>query len=497
MKGICLNEDDSNYYSSHAGEKITREVLDEWVEQYAGSQVETLMLCVNCMRTSYGSEVWDPIWKGYDPQGADDQPLLASLTPEDRKGARDWIHTAWKIYDDGIDIYEEWIDRCRICGISPWISMRMNDIHNVDDERSYIHSTFWREHPEYRRVRYNSTRWADKAFDYGIKEVRDYHFKLIEEIAERYDFDGIELDWMRFGYHFGPGHEAQGAAILSGFMKEVRDLMDVWEKRRGHRILIGVRVPSRPQTAIDLGMDAVTWAKKGLADLVVVTPFWETIETDMPVETWKQLLDGTGAVLAAGLEHLLRPYQGSDLRQSNSLETLRGAAVSFLSRGVDCIYLFNYMDNQIFLDGDEYQKSIHQVGSMDTMAGKPRRHVLTYPDTRAVGEARTSVLPLKCMKGQLSDLRLHIGPKPEKGKISVILGAGGIEMNGSSCKVLVNGCICSFEGSSFIGKPRPESDLYSYDVPFSAAVNGYNIIEILTEEDLVIVWAEMYIVPEN
>jgi hypothetical protein len=71
---------------------------------------------------------------------------------------------------------------------------------------------------------------------------------------------------------------------------------------------------------------------------LVITPFWATIETDMPVEIWKQLLDGTDVMLAAGLEFLIRAFSDSKLFQTNSLETVRGAAISYLARGVDRIY---------------------------------------------------------------------------------------------------------------------------------------------------------------
>ncbi len=167
MSGIALNEDNSHFFYTRAGQPLDAALVDALIDQYAGTQVAEMMLCPNCMRTSYASQVWDPIWRGYQPGGPDDQPLLASLKPQDRVGARKWIHTAWQLAHDGIDVYERWIARCRRHGISPWLSMRMNDVHNVDDERCYIHSEFWREHPEYRRVPYRFAEWPDRAFDYG------------------------------------------------------------------------------------------------------------------------------------------------------------------------------------------------------------------------------------------------------------------------------------------------------------------------------------------
>src|SRR6185312_12509062 len=100
-------------------------------------------------------------------------------------------------------------------------------------------------------------------------------------------------------YHFRPGRESEGALILTQFTAEVRQLLNEWEEKRGHAIRLGARVPSQPQTALGLGMDAVTWATQGLLDMLVITPFLYA-ETDLPIELWKQLLRGTRVTLAAG-----------------------------------------------------------------------------------------------------------------------------------------------------------------------------------------------------
>jgi hypothetical protein len=92
--GIALNEDNSHFFFTRAGQALTPDLVDAFVDQYAGTHVSRLLFCPNCMRTSYASRVWDPIWRGYDPEGPDDQPLLASLKPEERAGPRGWIHTA-------------------------------------------------------------------------------------------------------------------------------------------------------------------------------------------------------------------------------------------------------------------------------------------------------------------------------------------------------------------------------------------------------------------
>lgn len=231
---------------------------------------------------------------------------------------------------------------------------------------------------------------------------------------------------------------------------------------------------------------------------LVITPFWATIETDMPVEIWKQLLDGTDVMLVAGLEFLIRAFSDSKLFQTNSLETVRGAAISYLARGVDRIYLFNYMDSETTIDDTaNYWNIFNEVGNLETLKDRSRRHVLTYPDTWAPGEARAIRLPEKCIPGQYSDFRIHIGPRPDKGKVSVILGISDNRiLKKDQLKVLLNGEECSFEGIADLSKPRPEGAIYSYNVPLNSVLDGYNIIEVLAENELEINWVEIYVYNE-
>ncbi len=495
MPPISLNEDNSHYFATRADQALDAQRVASWVDQYADTQVDELLLSPNSMRTSYDSAVWDPIWRHYDPDGPDDQPLLASLSPEGARRARRWIHTAWRLAQQGIDPYALWIARSRDQGISPWLSMRMNDIHNVDDEACYIHSEFWRSRPDLRRVPWKFSEWTDRAFDYGQAEVRAYHLALVRELLERYDCDGLELDWMRFGYHFRPGYEAEGAPLLTEFTAQVRELADAWQERRGHPIRLAARVPSRPQTALDLGMDASTWARRGLVDRLVITPFWATVETDMPIETWQMLLVDTQTELATGLELLVRPYPAYQGPLPNSLETVRGAAASFLQRGVERIYLFNYMDSETaMLDAaNDYATMLREIGSLQTLAGKPRRHVVTYADTWAPGEPRAAALPLVCTPGGWETARVHIGPKPQHGHAQLILGlidgVGG--MTGESLRVYVNGHACAWAGPTVPPSPSPSFPTVACTIPWDALHSGYNAIQVHAAVAAQIGWVEI------
>ncbi len=494
---IALNEDNSHYFfdSSRGGKRVDRAALDAWLDQYAGTQVRELMLCINAMRVNYASRVWDPIWRGYDPKGPDDQPLFASLKPESRAGARRWVHTAWQLDQDGIDPYAHWIARARKKGISPWISSRMNDLHEVNDDRCYMHSEFWREHPEFRRVPYRQDGWDKRALDFGRAEVREHHMKLIRELAERYDFDGLELDWMRFGYHFRPGHEAEGGELLTQFMRDVRALLRGWEKKRGHRIQLGARVPSRPWTAVNLGMDGVRWAREGLVDMLVPTPFWATMEFDIPIEEWKRQLRGLPVTLAAGLELLIRPYPNyRKVYVRNSIETVRGAASAMLDRGADRVYLFNYMSSDTTQqDTENYHSMLCEIGTLATMSGKPRRHILTYSDTWAPGEPEfRNGLPAECRPGDWRAFRLPTGPKPGAGNARIVFGISDADAQSiAGWEVRLNGTQATFAGDPKLKLSIPECPLFAFEIPVAGVNRGYNTIEVKPTSGGTIHWVEM------
>ncbi len=479
---LSLNEDNSHWFVTRAGQAMDEAKVASFVDQYAGTQVGEILFSANSQRTSFASKVWDPVWKGYEPGGPDDQPLLRSTAAEARTVARNWIHTAWSLAQKQIDPYRVWIARARKLGLSPWISMRMNDLHNVDDPASYMHSTFWREHPEYRRVPWRAVDWRDRAFDFGHAEVRDYHFRLIEEYAERYDFDGLELDWMRFGFHFKPGREMEGGALLTEFMRRTRALLDQWEKRRGRRIALGARVPTRPQTAMALGLDGALWAREGLVQVLTVTPFWASIETDIPVELWRRLAGGE-VTLAAGLELMLRPYHAYRPMQPNSLETVRGAAAALLWRGADRIYLFNYMDSQTQMgDPENYGRLLRECGSLETLAGKRRRHIITYSDTWAPGEAAGAQLPKRVGAGEWATFRLQCGPP---------LTAATVRLELEQCEIgelRVNGALCSRAADEQAAKPGPARGFHSWQAP--AGLQGAAVIDVRAEKGGQIHWVE-------
>lgn len=408
---LIVNEDNSHFFGSRPAEAMTRQGVEALIDGYAGSAVTHLFLNPNSMRTSYRSAVRDAIWEpvnGVVPTGL-------------------WPLNAKRLDAAGLDPYAIWIARCRHHGISPWVSMRMNDVHVADEPDSFLHSEFWRQHPELRRLPGGpAVPWVNQAMNYAHPAVREHQLALVRELLERYDADGLELDWMRFGFHLTPGKEAEEKEILAGVVREVRQLTEAWAQRRGHPIRLGVRVPAHPDAAAGLGMDAVDWAKRGWVDLIVPCPFWSTSDFDIPLELWHERLGDRAAAVsvAPGFEHNLRPWPQAK-PVANDLATLRGFASSARQRGAGALYLFNWMDSQTRpVSAEDYAKVIREGLGESVLAGAPRRHPLTYRDTVPVGFPNGVQLPVELKGAGTAAVTLPATRRAGDTRASVVIGLG-------------------------------------------------------------------------
>jgi hypothetical protein len=189
--------------------------------------VAGILFCVNVQRALFDSQVWEHFWDGYGPALGEDQPTLKRT-----HGVKNHL----LLRERGLDQHAIWLERCRHHNIEGWLTMRMNDCHGLKE--TFLHmqgktcevgeaewaihwpSQFWRDRPDLRRAPYRLERSWEGAFDYGKAEVREHHMKLIRELFERYDMFGFEMDWMRWGMYFAPGHEQEGKPLLTKFVRK-------------------------------------------------------------------------------------------------------------------------------------------------------------------------------------------------------------------------------------------------------------------------------------
>lgn len=459
MKRLFYNEDCTNFFWGHdIPEGKAGEVIDQYVDIVAEAGVTVFLCNTNARRTNYQSRVWDSYWEGYDPAGADDQPFLAPVPRSDVQAYRRCIGNMLAVHQQGVDYPARVLQRCRHKGISPWVTLRMNDCHYNDIPTHPFHGSFWRKDPQLRRK--NCTGYFATCLDYAQQEVRDYYKALVVETLERYDIDGLELDFMREPYLFSAGKEAEGGPILTAWMREVHSLVSKAAAKRRHPVRLGVRVPSRPEVASAMGLDALGWAREGLIDVLVVTPRWATLEFDMPLQQWRELLGSSKVALAGGLEILYRPCpDGPAVTVSPELAT--GAAVSVLSRGADAVYLFNYFPNAGW-PSPVYQSTLKAMASLDSLLKLPRCVGITYRDIIAPAEKYQPPLPAT---GRELQFQLKLGPVLNKRWLCELSIGLAPEPGAAAPSVLLNGRACEVRKEEVT---RGDLRLISVVVPVTA-----------------------------
>ncbi|MCR5263560.1 MAG: hypothetical protein K6D94_06780, partial [Clostridiales bacterium] len=390
-------------------------VLYPFVDIYAGTQITDVLFCNFCQYSASDSRIWSDYADKYEQ-------TTENGVAVDYKDLYEGLYTFNKKF--GIDPYAVWLKRCREKGLNGWISIRMNDCHCPDDEASFLRSDFFYESREKGwnvGEKYGYYRWC---FDYAVDEVRRRMLGYIEEQLDRYDPDGIELDFQREMVCFDYLENKDCAKIMTDFMRRARKLVKQAEIKRGHKIRLGIRLQRDIKQCLTYGFDAKTFISEKLVDLIVVTPRWETCDSDMPIEDWKKLAEGSGVEIAAGLEILVR--RPSD-EGHVSAAVRRGYAASYLSRGADSIYLFNYFMNPYdSLWADEINRT---AGDLATACSLPRRFVVTWQDIAPIGQERWEPLPIRIDSGSPAVIQLKLGPVPDGKKASLIIGIGGFDIS--------------------------------------------------------------------
>ena len=367
---VVVNEDNDHFFKLDS-RLMTRKGLEDYIDSLCVGAVTHVFFCPCGQRTSYGSGVWEPIWAGVN------EPDFNGRTNNV------WCVNAKRLFDAGIDPYAVWIARCRTKGVSPWLTMRMNDAHYAHIRGFFRNTTFWRTHPELYRVPKGPRKdWASWAFDYAHREVRDYHLAMVRELIERFDADGLELDWNRCGFVLREGEEAMNARFVTEVVREARRLADAKAAKTGRPYSLGVRVPSRPDRALAAGYDVAGWLREGLVDLIVPCNNYFCADFALPVREWN--------LLAAGSPRRVRVIPGTDQgvacvagsRRGMDLGFYRGWAEAMYASGAQGVYLFN----AVYLPVPERDALLADpMLRGGDVSGRPRRFPAGYCDFSAEG----------------------------------------------------------------------------------------------------------------
>jgi hypothetical protein len=259
--------------------------------------------------------------------------------------ANEWrgVHWAQQLVERGTDTLETIVGWCRAHGREAFWSMRMNDQH--DQAHAWLFTRWKDEHRDWlmnTNDGYPRRSWS--LLDYTEPGVREKVFRILQDVATRYDVDGIELDFFRHPCLFRAQKEGREVTqdlrdSMTELMRRARTMMDGAAATRGRPMLLAVRVPDSVDYCRAMGIDLGRWLSEDLVDIVVGGGYfklrpWEDLaalgrEHDVPVYACF-----VPRRLAGGGE----PEQGTDLRR------WRGEALRAWRAGVNGVYTFNRFD---------------------------------------------------------------------------------------------------------------------------------------------------------
>ena len=468
---VALNQDPTEMQYRLAKGEENAEGVRKYFFGVSKGGLTHFLINPNAHNTAYASEIWDPVWHHDDR--LKDQPLKQ-------------FDNSRVLHENGIDWVQVMIDACREQGVSPWLSMRMNDIHNIGDGVNWACSRFWLDHPEYRRKAgklKGGSFDSELAFDYTHKEVRDHALALVREMLEKWDVDGFEFDWLRFPHHVNDEAEQDrsGCAALTAFMREAKGIVDEIGRRRGKRILVCVRVAAMPEAAVGLGTDAVQWAKEGLVDWVAPCNFFTTADFALPYPEWKAKLTAAnpnvrllGAFDFAGVsrENIWIPQGVTQAEFCGYLERMYAAGVV----DFETFNLFNYSESPMcrFVQIDGMRNGERWVRSQD------RAYPVTFHDAVPKGFSEDRRLPAKL--DQPLDLEIGIGRVGDSSAAALLLAFDGEIPSGLKDAVTVNGIaatgIRSLPPKSWMLSIHSAKSSCGVRFPLSAIRDGQNLIRI-------------------
>ena len=173
-------------------------------------------------------------------------------------------------------------------------------------------------------------RGISTGLNYAFPKIRNYMYSIITELFEKFDIDGLELDFMRHPAFFRPDEAFQNSYLMTDLVSSVRQRMTEISASRGRAIRLGVRVPPTMADSRRIGLDVAEWIENKLVDVVVVGGGF--IPFDAPVDEFVAATRGTDIQIYGCIEALRHIDEPA----------IRALANLYLNAGASGVYLYNF-----------------------------------------------------------------------------------------------------------------------------------------------------------
>lgn len=384
------------------GKPYDASVLHRYVDLLAESGVDTFLINGNAQVPWYPSKVTSHILTGYTRGDRDffrgyypafDKDWTPEMMEKRLDGDVKFLDRYLDLYEAGVDWMAELAKQCRKRHVSPWASLRMNDMHGANNwSECYMNCAPQRD-PRFRLSGQqinpkDGVNPMQQSLNYAHKEVRDYMLMLAKELINDYDFDGLELDWMRQAFCLDAPASQKQTDVITEWHAEIRRLTRARVRKTGKPHPLGVRIPCRLGQLRAIGLDIRAMAKRGIIDFVAPSNGWQT-SWDVPYDELRRELGDEITIYgvvedAPNWLHCLEPKSGKKYYRllSTSAELLRGNAAGKLALGADGIEQFNFFcsdeaHHNLGVPGRKsHYAALRGLHDLKHLRGKPKHYAL-------------------------------------------------------------------------------------------------------------------------
>ncbi|NCO39362.1 MAG: hypothetical protein COY42_24785 [Armatimonadetes bacterium CG_4_10_14_0_8_um_filter_66_14] len=283
------------------------------------------------------------------------------LPPSPHPAVRQWL-------EGGVDWMSVFVEQTHRRGLEAFWHHRIAevDVGAAGLERDQT-NPIKQAHPEWLL----RTWWWQGLWNLSVAEVREFKVAVLRELAERYDFDGFQLDFARHVPVLPVGRQWELREHVTELTRLVRRMLLEVAAKRGRPLLLAAKVPRNFTNCRADGFDVETWVREGLVDLLTLG----SRSFDVDVAAFRETL-GPGVKLYPCIDD----HHASDGYRNPPAEVFRGVATNWWQQGADGIVTFNwhaappevYAAKGATPGPVSQQLAYHELGSPKTLAGKSK-----------------------------------------------------------------------------------------------------------------------------
>jgi hypothetical protein len=352
--GIIYNWDGAPHGYSEVPQSMAA-FLEKTYAPLEDTQVGALFWCIGEHAARWESDVLERLG---DVHGRRYENAAAYVFTENVRG----------MMERGEDPQAALIERGHALGLHVYASVRMNDNHfdgaQGTDLATLHHTELTRmriEHPEWLLGK-QTAEWFALSWNFAVPEVREHRYAHIKELCERYDWDGVELDWQRHAFHLPQEQAYRLRYVLTDLQRAVRRMTDDLARRRGRPFYLAARVAGTLDMCRRIGYDVPAWVEEGLVDILIPAGGAAT-DPSLDVPAFVDLCRGTDIAVYPGFDGgLPDPYVGPEDAETKDRMRTRAIASRYHKAGATGVYVFNWHASRT-----SRRELLSQVGSSDTL----------------------------------------------------------------------------------------------------------------------------------